>query len=233
MFPRLPLLHTGRRRKALIAIVTAAILLVGWWATSVDDSITEQDREAIGALVRGCSLDSTTNITFVRSVQLCVLARVVQRELPPGSLHEPQYVIRAGGGECYDRARIIEKTLRINGLRTRHVAQYDLDTVGLLGLVRRGTPSHAALDVFIDGKWMSVGTVNAFLGLTSGGELVPTSLVSRLKSPTWKYEAPPAITAAKNVTIYGLWSRHGRFFPPFVPAPDIAWREFASNLWAQ
>jgi hypothetical protein len=30
--------------------------------------------------------------------------------------------------------------------------------------------------------------------------------------------------------VIGLFSRHGRFYPPFTPIPDVNWRQIVYNL---
>jgi hypothetical protein len=40
----------------------------------------------------------------------------------------------------------------------------------------------------------------------------------------------PEIDGAPFTWIYSLYSRHGRFYPPYDPVPDVNWAELAQNL---
>jgi hypothetical protein len=33
------------------------------------------------------------------------------------------------------------------------------------------------------------------------------------------------------VAVYGLYSRHGRFFPPYNALPDVNYRALTQNFW--
>ena len=40
----------------------------------------------------------------------------------------------------------------------------------------------------------------------------------------------PEIYRAPYTWLYGVYSRHGRFFPPYNAIPDVNWPEMAQNL---
>jgi hypothetical protein len=39
------------------------------------------------------------------------------------------------------------------------------------------------------------------------------------------------IFADRFVFVYGLYSRHGYFFPPFLPVPDVHWDDVLHNVF--
>ena len=40
----------------------------------------------------------------------------------------------------------------------------------------------------------------------------------------------PEIYSAPFTWVYGFYSRHGRFYPPYNAVPDVNWGELAQNL---
>jgi hypothetical protein len=201
-----------------------------WWGTAVDDAITSEDRAAFNQLATRCSLAATDAIGRIREIQLCVLAEIPRGIIEHGNRREPGDVLRFGRGECYDRARVLEKFLGIAGFRTRHVYLFDASRLGVAGLALKGLASHALVDVQTDRGWMSVGTNVAFLGVTRNGDVAASARVKNSPSTQWAYSPPSDLPGPANIAIYGLWSRHGQFFPPYLPLPDISWRDFKYNF---
>ncbi|MGE5600898.1 MAG: hypothetical protein ACM3X2_05145 [Pseudomonadota bacterium] len=80
---------------------------------------------------------------------------------------------------------------------------------------------------------MIVDSKTRWAGLTSDGK--PFDLASVPHDPHLKWnsavKAPlPEIYGAPFAWIYGLYSGHGRFYPPYDPVPDVNWAELAQNL---
>jgi hypothetical protein len=218
-------------RSAFLFVVSlACTITVLWFLTHVDNSITSQDSKAYSILVKECHLSDSDEILRIKALQSCVLARLPQSIIPHGEPREPLDILNRGHGECYDRARVIEKSLRIMGYSTRHVAMFSVGKWGLLGLLRSGIPSHALLDVKTRTGWMSVGTNSEFLGVVDGGRTVSSNMVAVSQVAHWKFSAPSEFPGGRLITVYGLWSRHGGFFPPYVAMPDIAWSEVFENF---
>ena len=46
----------------------------------------------------------------------------------------------------------------------------------------------------------------------------------------WGEEPPTAIYTKPFTFVFGLYSRHGRFYPPYNFVPDINYGEFFQNL---
>ena len=75
-------------------------------------------------------------------------------------------------------------------------------------LWRRGHGSHAVSDVLTVDGWVRVDSNEAWVSV----------------------DGPPPSPIYDGVTIVGLYSQHGRFYPPFTPIPDVNWRELHRNL---
>ena len=213
-------------RLVLLTVMMIAAATAFWWGTAVNDSITSQDRAAFHQLAKRCHFAATDTIGRIREIQLCVLAAIPTGIIDHGRPREPEDVTQADRGECYDRARVLEKFLEIAGFRTRHVYVFDASRHGIAGLA-----SHALVDVQTERGWMSVGTNVAFLGATTSGEVSSSARIKEYSNTHWAYSPPSDLPSQTNIAIYGLWSRHGQFFPPYVPLPDISWRDFKYNFW--
>jgi hypothetical protein len=226
----MPAIWTKKRKWVLAAVTATAVCLATWWGTAVNDSITAGDRATFQTLDNHCHFAARDTLARIREIQTCVLSEISRGIIPHGESHEAADVLRAGLGECYDRARVIEKLLQISGFETRHVALYAREPRGLVGLAIKGTPSHALLDVKTSRGWMSVGSNVPFIGVTTSGEVVATAQVRDDPGTAWLYSRPSDLPSQDNIAVYGLWSRHGQFFPPYIPLPDISWRELKYNF---
>ncbi|NVL90621.1 MAG: hypothetical protein HWN69_06435 [Desulfobacterales bacterium] len=182
-------------------------------------------------------------IEFIASVQRSVL-RIAKAHkiLPKDRNREPKDVYSAKGGACFDRSRVIEKIFRKTGFKTRHVfILYPTDKLKSFVDKRESIDSHAATEVRTKKGWLFVDP-NA-----------PFRLLDKLKNP-YSLENPfplenlhPVVLKETNeprfknrgcmkdilegpyIFLYGLYSRHGRFYPPFASPsrriPDVNWTE--------
>jgi Transglutaminase-like superfamily len=175
-------------------------------------------------------------VALVRSVQDRVLATApVDREIPQGQPRELADLARAGHGLCFDRSRAIETILRLQGMRTRHAAIYSTRATGsaLRSLATPGVDSHAITEVMTRRGWMIVDSNSRWIGLSRANQPVELAELRDRPSGPWHRsvaEPLPPIYNAPFTWIYGLYSRHGRFYPPYNPVPDVNWAELVENL---
>lgn len=154
------------------------------------------------------------------------------------ALDEPREIadlLRARHGACFDRSRAIETIFRNYGLKTRHAAMYSTVETGSAwgALTTPDTISHAITEVRTSRGWMVVDSKTRWAGLTADGR--PLDLAAVRDNPKRKWNAKvksglPEIYGAPFTFVYGLYSRHGRFYPPYDPVPDVNWVEFAQNI---
>jgi transglutaminase-like putative cysteine protease len=159
---------------------------------------------------------------------------------------EPSDLLNARSGQCFDRARTLDKALRFVGYQTRYVSIYKrpkgwsvLDV--LLSPADRqsneGVRSHAVVEVLTAQGWLFLDTVTPFISQDKAGK--PISLAAwqntRDKDQAlWMPQAPPArlypLLQSDFVQVVGLYSRHGMAYWPYVPLPDIDWFALPENI---
>lgn len=234
---------TGRRRlsKSLIpaALVVGALLAAAWWL-DVPSAPTPDDRAALAEMLRRAGHPELAvfpaptgfeeQVATVLAVQEAVLAAAPLDEgIPLGVEREPPDLLRLGFGLCYDRSRAIEKALALFGLETRHASLYGTGGQGASGalaaLVTPGADSHALSEVRTERGWMTVDSNALWLGLTAEGEPLALPDIDAAAAaavpPSFARQPPTPLIVEPRVVLYGLYSRHGRFYPPFVPFPDV------------
>ena len=180
--------------------------------------------------------------TFEEEVGLILLVQERVLKASPEergiALNQPREIadlLRARHGACFDRSRAIETALRSFGFQTRHASMYSTVEAGsaLGALATPDTLSHALTEVRTRRGWMIVDSRTRWAGLTADGRPLDLSAVRKNADRQWSgaVKAPlPEIYSAPFTWVYGLYSRHGRFYPPYNPIPDLNWAEFAQNL---
>ena len=189
-----------------------------------------------GAILAGPATSFDEEIDRVLEVQDAVLrAAPVNDGIPLGQLREPRELYEAHSGLCYDRSRSIEKALALLGMETRHVAVYSLaDALTPLdALFSSGTPSHALTEVLTRRGWMLVDSNDRWIGLQANGQPVSADDLEALGdavvwSPRMAGDMAP-IFHEDFIHVYGLYSRHGLFYPPMDGVPDVNLAELVQN----
>jgi hypothetical protein len=138
-------------------------------------------------------------------------------------------------GCCYSRSRVIEKALVDYGFEVRHVSVF---AAGLpwYAYAGAGVSSHSTSEVRSSRGWLLIDTsLPPFVAVDAAG--VPHSArdLRRLKAESLLHQTgfadlPTSMMDGNYVLVYGMYSRHGGFFAPFVPLPDMDWRMFLYNL---
>ena len=232
-----------RRLFALLALGLLA-LLAALVYSAVDNRLSDEDRQYLNKLMADTALaplppaaDANAELAFVIDAQRAVQqVAPVNRGLPLGQPREPKDLYLARYGLCYDRSRMLEKLLRLNGLETRHVALFSLRNAGPLALLfTHRLPSHAVSEVRTAAGWLLVDSNVPWVSLGRNG--LPVSMAEILRSrgqPAggWdpRFVQVPAFYREPLVAVYGLYARHGYFYPPYNPLPDIHWGELLQNL---
>lgn len=151
---------------------------------------------------------------------------------------EPKDLYESRSGLCYDRSRAIEKILERLGYTVRHAAVYSTRQThnALVALLTPQIESHAVTEVETAQGWMLVDSNDRWIGLTRDGK--PVDLEELQDVPGADRQAwATAVKAPLNeifrdgefTYVFGLYSRHGHFFPPYDALPDVNWGEAISQ----
>lgn len=242
-----PARRTRFRRAASAFLVLLALGLTAVFITNdVSTTLTQEDQDYAARLLResghgtlvGRKVPDTfdAQVETVLAVQDAVLSTAPKNEgLPLGAPRELKDLFEAKRGLCFDRSRAIEKILTHLGFEVRHAAIYATDDTGRIrALFTPRTPSHAVTEVNTDRGWLVIDSNRRWIGLTADGD--PIDLASLRKTApdvTWDRRAKDAmspILTGPFTYVLGLYSRHGRFYPPYSPVPDLDWSQLHYNF---
>ena len=225
---------------ALTMLILTTALLLSYH--EVDNSLTHEDRQYIPLYLSDIAplpenpsyLDE---LNFIIAVQLSVLKRAPRNEgLPLGQKREPKELYIAKSGWCYDRSRVIEKILRFSGFETRHIAIYSTEKTGstIGSLMTPGVSSHAVTEVSTRNGWLIVDSNAAWISTDKNNQPLPIDRIGRSIENAvpidWQKEPPADIYTRPFAYVFGLYSRHGLFYPPYNAIPDINYGEFLQNF---
>lgn len=225
-----------RIRLAVVGLLAVVALFA---VHQVPVRATARDVEAIHKLfpkAPAAARNFDGEVALILQVQDRVLAASPEeRGIGLNHRREIADLVSAGHGACFDRSRAIETVLRYYGFKTRHASVYSTAQTGsaLRSLATKDTISHALTEVKTSRGWMALDSKVRWAGLTADGRPIDLGMLRRNPNLEWGLGvgAPlPEIFSTPYTWVYGLYSRHGRFYPPYDPIPDVNWGEMAQNL---
>ena len=233
----------SKKQSLLITIITAIIIIIVLYYNSVDNSLTDEDKEYIPKYLTTTSArlkQSPTyqeELEFILSVQNTVLNVAQENEgIPYRQKREPKELIEARSGLCYDRSRVIEKILNYAGFKTRHISIYSKSKTDstVWSLISPGVSSHAVTEVLTKNGWLVVDSNNRWISIDINKQPISIQDImlstKNAKHIKWFQPPPSDIYKLPFTYVYGLYSRHGKFYPPYNFIPDINYYEFIQNF---
>ena len=233
-----------KNRIAALAFLSVCLaLFVALRFHAVDNSVTEEDKRYIAKILRGESVGTPSGkkryeeeIAYIVRVQKAVLETASgQIGIPFDVPREPKQLYLAKSGLCYDRSRVIEKILRAAAFETRHISIFSTRKTdsALKSLITPGVASHAVTEVLTSKGWLVVDSNHLWLSLDREDRPVSIEQLHALGTAAieWKEPVPTDIYEGPFTFVYGLYSRHGRFYPPYDPLPDVNYGELIQNLF--
>lgn len=234
--------HTlpSRNRRIWLGLMLGICALITLIALSdVRQGVTNEDRQSLltNGIVNLIEVDRAASLNYadqaaqIKTIQARVNAKISGFEpIPIKHSREPDAVLSKQTGVCFDRARVIEKALRLSGFTVRRVyLLYSEKERSLLHtLLSSGIPSHTLVEVKTAKGWAFVGTLTNANGLTGSR---PQSvrdvreLILKNGRSDWK-----EILDQDFTPLVGLYSRHGQHYWPYLPFPDISVRQMLSGL---
>ena len=230
-----------------ILSMSVCLLAVAYVAySSVDNSITAEDRVYISKILEEGGVKPmrkqrgySDEIEYIKAVQRAVQRLAGKGECsPPGSTREPKDLYVRRRGESYDRSRVIEKMLREARFQTRHIMLFSTSESGsrLKALIIPGFMSHSITEVLTRRGWLVVDPDDPWISVNRSGEPM---LLRAVQSDVDKRLIAWGGTEVRTMSfwyrqhftyVFGLYSRHGKFYPPYNFVPDINWLEFFYNF---
>lgn len=223
-----------------ILLVTVIVIVAVFWYHGVSKQITKQDEEFIPLYtqnIEAATVESEyeAQIEFIKRVQNSVLnVAPLDSGLPYRQQREPKDLYEAKKGLCFDRSRVIEKILQYHGFQTRHIFIYSTkNSNALKAFATPQVPSHAVTEVWTKKGWLVIDSNDEWISLEKEGNPVSIENMSENLNRDWA-SPPPEIykTLAPYTFVYGLYSRHGEFYPPYNFIPDVNYGEFLDNFWS-
>lgn len=178
-------------------------------------------------------------ILAVQDAVLALTAAPTDFGIPFNTTREPGDLLIHKVGQCFDRSRSIEKILGSLGLETRHVAVYSTAKTGskLISLLTPQISSHAVSEVKTAKGWMLIDSNVRWIGLTEDGLVKSLEDIQSLDHTAVRWNSRNLVEMSnifsKGFTyVIGLYSRHGRFYPPYSPVPDYNIRHLLTGLFS-
>jgi hypothetical protein len=232
------------RKKLILPILLFIIMIAILYHHSVNNSLTKDDYEYIPKFLNNISQISKEStyeeeLDFISVVQLASFDLVPNAgSIPKNQKREPKELYLAKVAGCSDRSRLLEKIFRYSGFKTRHIATYEKENTNssIKPFITPQNKSHALTEVLTKKGWLVVESNYPWLSIDS--ENNPISIKKLQQSLdnsvdiNWKKPVKMDELIDKPfVFIYGVYSRHGRFFPPYNFIPDINYGEFIQNVF--
>jgi len=230
----------------LFFLITITIILYTMYYSRVDNTVTKEDIVYINKILNENNIKEYNGVSYYDEIEfikkvLDVIYLIAPSGvgLPINETREPKDLFLIGRGACFDKSRVIEKILNLNGFKTRHISSYlNEKNFKVLTLLTKNITSHAATEVYTKKGWIVLGTYDKWMSLDSKNMPISSNEIrNNLNSNIlWKYKLPKNLDyyysykGSEMIIVYGLYSRHGKFYPPYNFIPDIEWNEFIYNF---
>lgn len=235
-----PCLNLFKRLKYPRLFLVGCVFVSGFtflYYTNVPTHINSIDakyiQQTLGSKIVKTSLKSFDDeVKLIKSIQMYVLENIDgSHGIPQNGAREPEDLFKLGYGLCYDKSRTIEKALTIYGFEVRHASVYQIQHDSVFATLIQGqVPSHAVTEVLTSKGWLVVDPNIPWIGLDQEGN--PLSLRD-IKEKLNKGEVDPdqnPIFHKPFTYLYGVYSRHGKFYPPYIGFPNLNWPQVFYNF---
>lgn len=160
-----------------------------------------------------------SEINCIKLIQDSVIAQIKHQEVAHQNFGSLKFYYENKKGFCYDRAVVLEKIFYHLGFQFRHVFVYynNNGKTGVSDFFKKGTGSHALLEVKTCKGWLAVGSNENWIGLINGEPITVKKLQEIIRSGKDSELAYQSSTVFYKEHpdfhyVYGLYSRHGDFF---------------------
>lgn len=208
----------------------------------VDKKLTLSDNKYIELILSDFNIDKEINfkdldyiskIQFIHSIQKKIVNNPnINKMIEKNHDREPKNYYNIKPNICYDNSRVMQKIFNYFNIDTTQLAIYSKSSnwplLKLLFFPK--IPSHSLTIVHIEDKNLIVDSTNNFISLDSELNSISIDDIKQFYDINWKYSKPHPIFSNEYFIVYGLYSRHGKFYRPFWHFPDINLSEFKLNF---
>lgn len=243
-----------RHTKLTLIVLFCFAILTGLaaWTHNVPEKITDEDRTYIQQILHEAGYEITelqNPGTFEEEIYAIRAVQDSAFNTAPGtgmiaesSPREPKNLYQTDFAYCNDRSRYIDKALRFLGFETRYASLYSRkpDQIFVQRILSRGPPdgSHALVEVLTEKGWLIVDSRTKWISLTKEKNVIGLAELRSIRrqntaEPDWDKNMEEMYKFLRKdfFVIYGLYSRHGRFYSPYTPfIPDINYPELLKNI---
>jgi len=175
-------------------------------------------------------------IILIKKIQQNVLEINPKTEtgISQGQPRRPEDLINFKGGLCFDRSFSLELIFQKFGFDVRHVSLFRdiLNQNKFIDLATKGVSSHSVTEVKTKKGWLIVDSNKNWIGLDSLMNPYSMKKISLSKfSVKWMKESTTYFYNNPSHYVYGLYSRHGYFHPPYVMIPDYNFNDLIYNFY--
>ena len=228
-------------RSVIVVLFIAGIYLL--YYSRVDNALTNEDKVYINKILEENNIKKYSaksykeEIVFIEQVLDAIytvapsgVGIAMNRTREVKDLYELKI------GACFDKARVLEKVFNNNGFKTRRVALYVRNGSYIKSMLTPNILSHAQTEVLTKKGWVVLGTYEKWISLDKNNLPYDANMINNdYKNIDWKYDVPFNLNGLyvydKNILVYGLYSRHGKFYPPYNFVPDVEYNEFLYNFF--
>lgn len=228
-----------KKIKLFLSFMLLFSLVVFLKSHDVNTLASEEDRMCISVFFEGYNLPQTS--TFNQEIQLIeniqkkiLLVSDTHDGIPKNHTREFKDYLTYKSGMCYDKSRAIESVLRYFNFRVRHVMLLQVDPkLKSLYIFPKIIATHQTTEVFTKKGWLIVDNIKQWISIAT--DSLPVSVnelysSNQIRYFNWNTELPHSIFNSHCIFFYGLYSRHGKFYPPYTFFPDVNYLELIQNL---
>ena len=218
---------------------------------NVSKTITKEDQEYIYKITKlgGYDWDSLNThqdfndeIKDIRAIQRSVLQLTpLQKQIPSRQTRDPKDLFTLRYAQCSDRSRVMDKMLRHAGFEARIASVYGADKSksalhAILSNDKTKVRSHSMVEVKTSKGWMMVDTNDQWIGLDFQNNPVDLEKWQNIVSNNPDFWHPSNkgniyyLMQSHYTYVYGLYARHGYFYPPYNRIPDLSWKDILENF---
>jgi hypothetical protein len=236
-------------QKKILNFVVLLALIATVWANAVSSKLTAEDNFYILKILDKIHVSPLSSIrtyeeevAFIQKVQDSLLKYYspIGAGIPYCMRREPKDLFYSESAMCFDRSRTFEKVFKFCGFQIRHLFLIKDETMinnNFTVFFRvKNICSHAVSEVKTQKGWLAIDSNISWVALDKSNNPFTMKQIKHAFDDNvaidWQKLLPKFhLWQGDTHFMYGLYSRHGKFYEPFNHIPDINPSEFLANFY--